>query len=98
MIFRFTFLLLVLLQVGPGGHSQQKPLRILVIKAHPDEAEEYAGGMAALYAQAGHEVKFVSLTNGDVGHWQMTKEALAERRKKEALNAAAILGVKYEIL
>ena len=54
--------------------------------------------MDALYAKAGHEVKFVSLTSGDVGHWKMTKEALAERRKKEALNAGAILGVSYEIL
>jgi len=96
--YRYVLLLLLLSHVCLSATAQQKPLRILIIKAHPDEAEEYAGGMAALYAKAGHQVKFVALTNGDVGHWQMTKKALAERRKKEALKAAAILGVTYEIL
>jgi N-acetylglucosamine malate deacetylase 1 len=71
----------------------QDSLRVLIIVAHPDEAEEYAGGTAALYSKTGAAVKFASLTNGDVGHWTMTKEALAERRKAEALAAAKILGV-----
>jgi LmbE family N-acetylglucosaminyl deacetylase len=87
-----------LLQHNIEATAQQTPLKILVIKAHPDEAEEYAGGTAALYAEAGHQVKFVSLTNGDVGHWKMTKKEIAARRKKEALKAGAILGVQYEIL
>lgn len=90
--------MLLLLSMTLQVVAQKKPLQILIIKAHPDEAEEYAGGMAALYTQAGHKVKFVSLTNGDVGHWKMTKEAIAARRKKEALKAAEVLGVSYEIL
>ncbi len=75
----------------------QDAFNIIIIKAHPDEAEEYAGGTAALLARAGHKVKFLSLTNGDVGHWKMSKDALARRRAAEANKAAKILGVTYEI-
>lgn len=58
----------------------QESLNIIIIKAHPDEAEEYAGGTAALLVEAGHKVKFLSLTNGDVGHWNMSKKEIAKRR------------------
>ena len=75
----------------------QEPLNVIIIKAHPDEAEEYAGGTAALLSMAGHNVKFLSLTNGDVGHWKMSKKELAKRRAMEANEAAKILGVTYEI-
>jgi N-acetylglucosamine malate deacetylase 1 len=72
--------------------------QVIIIVAHPDEAEEYAGGAAALLAQAGHRVKFLCTTNGDVGHWQMSKKALARRRHQEALEAGKILGIAaYEI-
>ncbi|MEH0157462.1 PIG-L family deacetylase [Limibacter armeniacum] len=88
---------IILLFFSLNIYAQQ--LRVLVIKAHPDEAEEYAGGTAALLKEAGHAVKFLSLTNGDVGHWTMTKEAIAKRRKAEALEAGKRLGgVEYEIL
>jgi len=73
-------------------------LRVLVVGAHPDEADMYAGGTAALFARAGHAVKFVSLTCGDAGHHLMDREALATRRKGEADEAARRLGVReYEI-
>ena len=76
----------------------QESLNIIIIKAHPDEAEEYAGGTAALLVEAGHKVKFLSLTNGDVGHWNMSKKEIAKRRAGEAAEAAKRLGVTYEIL
>ena len=40
-------------------------LNILVFGAHPDDCDIKAGGVAALYVQQGHCVKFVSVTNGD---------------------------------
>ena len=43
-------------------------LRILIVGAHPDDPDYSAGGTAALYARHGHQVKLVSLTNGDAGH------------------------------
>ena len=46
-------------------------LRIICFGAHPDDAEYKSGGTAALWAQHGHHVKLVSVTNGDIGHWRM---------------------------
>ncbi len=44
------------------------PLRLLIIGAHPDDADYAAGGTAALYRAAGSVVHMISLTNGDAGH------------------------------
>ena len=44
-----------------------EPLRVIMIGAHPDDCDISGGGTAALFAQMGHKVKFVSLTNGDKG-------------------------------
>jgi hypothetical protein len=47
----------------------------------------------------GHIVKFMSLTNGDAGHWEMKPEELARRRYQEAMNAKRILNLAdYEVL
>jgi LmbE family N-acetylglucosaminyl deacetylase len=74
------------------------PLRLLIIGAHPDDADYHAGGLAALYRAAGHVVQMVSLTNGDAGHHQMRGPKLAERRRAEATAAAAVIGATYEVL
>lgn len=75
------------------------PLRIIIVVAHPDEAEEYAAGTIALLTAAGHYVKILSMTNGDVGHLTMGPKPLARRRAGEAYRAARILNVAdYEIL
>ena len=58
--------------------------RYLVIGAHPDDSDLRFGGTAIKLAQAGHQVKFVSLTNGSCGHYSMGGRALAARRYKEA--------------
>jgi LmbE family N-acetylglucosaminyl deacetylase len=91
-------LLLFLLICVHVAFSQQKETRVIVIAAHPDEADEYAGGTGALFAEMGNAVKFVSLTNGDAGHWQMTKDALTKRRYNEAKEAGKRLGVEYDVL
>src|ERR1044071_6871288 len=68
-------------------------LRILVFGAHPDDAEFKAGGTAAKWAKAGHHVKLVSVTNGDIGHWQIAGGPLAQRRTAEVKQAARALGI-----
>lgn len=73
-------------------------MNILAIGAHPDDCEWACGGTAARWAAAGHRVKFVSLTNGDLGHWKTTGPELAARRKAEAARAAEILGTTSEVL
>jgi LmbE family N-acetylglucosaminyl deacetylase len=72
--------------------------RLLIIGAHPDDADYHAGGTAALYAAAGHVVKMVSLTNGDAGHQTLRGAELARRRKAEAAAAGAVIGASYDVL
>jgi LmbE family N-acetylglucosaminyl deacetylase len=74
------------------------PLRLLIIGAHPDDADYHAGGTAALYRQAGHVVKMVSLTNGDAGHQTLRGAELARRRRAEAAAAGAVIGATYDVL
>ncbi len=82
---------------GSAGADDGK-LRIIVFGAHPDDCEIRAGGVAAMWAAQGHHVKFVSTTNGDVGHWRMAGGPLAQRRKAEVEHAARILGIETEVL
>lgn len=73
-------------------------LRIIVFGAHPDDCEQKAGGVAAMWAAQGHHVKFVSTTNGDIGHAEMAGGPLAKRRTAEVKEAAKILGVETQVL
>lgn len=73
-------------------------LRIIAFGAHPDDCELSTGGVAAKWAAAGHKVKFVSTTNGDAGHFEMSGTALAARRKAEVERCAEILGITTEVL
>lgn len=73
-------------------------LRIIAFGAHPDDCEINAGGVAAMWAAQGHHVKFVSVTNGDIGHWKTAGGPLAQRRLKEVQDAAKILGIETEVL
>lgn len=73
-------------------------LRIIVFGAHPDDAEYKAGGTAAKWAKLGHHVKLVSVTNGDIGHWNMSGGELAKRRTIESKKVAEKLGVESEVL
>lgn len=73
-------------------------LRILVIGAHPDDCEWLAAGTAILYTRLGHQVKFVSLTNGDAGHHEMAGAPLARRRSAEAAAAARVVGAESLVL
>lgn len=73
-------------------------LRIIAFGAHPDDCELKAGGVAAKWAAQGHHVKFVSVTNGDIGHWKTAGGPLAQRRNQEVMNAAKILGIETTVL
>lgn len=81
-----------------GGQPPAAPLRIIAFGAHPDDAELRAGGVAALWAAAGHRVKFVAMTNGDVGHFAQAGGPLAVRRRAEVAECARIFGIETEVL
>jgi LmbE family N-acetylglucosaminyl deacetylase len=88
--------LFALFATGPA--LADDPLRIICFGAHPDDCELKAGGVAALWAAKGHKVKFVSVTNGDIGHWRESGPALARRRKDEVEAVARMLGIETEVL
>ena len=73
-------------------------LKIIVFGAHPDDCDIKAGGIAIKYANLGHEVKFVSVTNGDAGHHEIGGVELARRRRAEAQAAGAVAGIEYHVL
>src|SRR5438132_8576543 len=78
--------------------AQGGKIRVIAFGAHPDDCDIRAGGTAALFAKLGHAVRFVSVTNGDVGHQTLHGAALAKRRLGEAKESARRLGIDYQVL
>jgi LmbE family N-acetylglucosaminyl deacetylase len=78
--------------------AQNTPLRIIFIGAHPDDCDIKGGGTAALFVGLGHQVKFLSVTNGDAGHQTQGGGMLAKRRIAETQEVARRLGVSYDVL
>ncbi|WP_041632682.1 PIG-L deacetylase family protein [Maribacter sp. HTCC2170] len=93
-----TVFFLCLLLLSFINYSQSNPLNIVVIGAHPDDCDIDAGGTAILFSKMGHRVKFVSLTNGDAGHYAMGGGELAKVRIAEAKEAGKRFGVEYVVL
>jgi N-acetylglucosamine malate deacetylase 1 len=86
------------IRAAENAPPTERKLRIICFGAHPDDCELQAGGTAALWAAKGHAVKFVAVTNGDIGHWRESGRPLAVRRKAEVAKAAKILGITVEVL
>jgi bacillithiol biosynthesis deacetylase BshB1 len=63
-------------------------LDILVISAHPDDAELGCGGSIAKFISQGYTVGIVDLTQGELG-----TRGSAETRKQEAAESSVILGL-----
>lgn len=70
-------------------------MRIVCIHAHPDDAEILAGGTLAQLADAGHFITIVSMTPGDCGSASHSAEQAAAIRRKEAAEAATLIGAAY---
>lgn len=63
-------------------------LDILVLAAHPDDAELGCGGTIIKHASLGHKVGILDLTRGELG-----TRGTPETRRKEASDSARILGI-----
>src|SRR5499427_1080642 len=83
---------------APAPPANDGKLNIIVFGAHPDDAEYRGAGVAMKWAKLGHHVKFVSATNGDIGHWQMAGGPLALRRRNEVTAVDRKLGVATDVL
>ncbi|HET6330601.1 MAG TPA: bacillithiol biosynthesis deacetylase BshB1 [Holophagaceae bacterium] len=68
-------------------------LDVLVLGAHPDDAEVHVGGLLARCADKGLKAAILDLTSGDLG-----TRGTPETRHREAMEAARILGVERHIL
>ncbi|WP_321375266.1 PIG-L deacetylase family protein [uncultured Draconibacterium sp.] len=95
---RTTIILLLSCLFVFTTHAQNSKINVVVIGAHPDDADVDVGGTAYQFAQMGHNVLFVSLTNGDAGHFSKGGGALAKIRMKEAEEAGKRIGVTYKVL
>lgn len=83
----------------PGQPDQEltdEQKRVLLVAAHPDDAEFSSGGTVARWVRAGIEVIYVVATSGDKGtpDRDMTGERLSNMREDEQRAAASRLGVK----
>ncbi len=72
---------------------------VLVVAAHPDDAEFGAAGSVARWSREGRTVAYVVCTDGEKGTSDRTirSEDLAVMRRKEQEAAARILGVRQVV-
>ncbi len=69
--------------------------RVLVVAAHPDDADFGAAGTIASFTEAGLEVAYCIVTNGDAGGFDDTpREEMAAVRQAEQRAAAKVVGVE----
>lgn len=77
--------------------NAESPIKsILVVMAHPDDAEFCCGGIAKQYTDNGVAVTYIVLTGGDKGNHDLgvTVSQVVEKRMEEQRRAAAVAGVK----
>jgi LmbE family N-acetylglucosaminyl deacetylase len=77
--------------------NKPEPPRMLVLGAHPDDAEFHSGGLIAGYCEAGFPVRIVSVTNGCSGHHQRPPAELTKLRAAEAAAVGRMIGAEYEV-
>jgi len=73
-----------------------EPKRVMVIVAHPDDAEFMAAGTLAKWTKDGQELVYVVCTSGDKGSSDpsVVPAELAKVREREQRAAAAVVGAK----
>ena len=79
--------------------SYPKPERVLIVYAHPDDAEFFAGGTIARWASEGAHITLCLVTSGDKGSGDraMTSTKLMTIREAETRTAAQELGIQDTI-
>lgn len=89
--------------LNPAGKPAAKglpvtdaPERALVVMAHPDDADFSCAGTVALWTEAGAEVVYLMVTDGEAGGDELTLDSseIAAMRREEQRRAAAEVGVK----
>lgn len=69
--------------------------RVLCFAAHPDDIDFGAAGTIASWTDAGIDVRYCILTDGDAGGFsEQQRPAIVETRREEQRRAAKLVGVK----
>lgn len=76
-----------------GMGESNRSYDVLIVGAHPDDAEMGMGGTLLKLCRAGKRVKVISLTRGERGTF-----GTAEDRAREFADAAALAGFDYMML
>ena len=71
---------------------------VLVVQAHPDDAESWSGGTLKLLKDAGFTITIATMTAGGMGGMSGSEEETVALRKEEARHAASLLGAEYYCL
>ena len=74
-------------ETDPDAGAARRPMSVVVVAPHPDDAELGMGGTIARLVDEGHRVLVVDLTDGEP-----TPRGTPERRRAEAAEADRILG------
>lgn len=67
----------------------------LAIAAHPDDIEFVMAGTLLLLRDAGWEIHYLNVSTGNMGSTVMSAAQTARTRRKEAQDAAKLLGAKW---
>lgn len=71
---------------------------VLSLGAHPDDAEFFCAGTLALLHQKGWQIHIATMTPGDCGTVEYSREEISRMRKAEAAKAASLLDGSYHCL
>ena len=74
----------------PAADGDLEPVDLLVVGAHPDDAEYGMGGTLLVHQQAGYRIGVVDLTRGELG-----SKGTPELREQEAAHAAALYEARW---
>ena len=72
-------------------------MKFLMIGAHQDDNEFRVGGLTDKLVKMGHEVRFLSMCNGNGGHHILTPAETTATRAKESAKVAELLGITYDV-
>lgn len=67
----------------------------LAIAAHPDDIEFVMSGTLLLLKEAGWDIHYLNVTNGDMGSTVMSAAKTGRVRREESREAARLLGAKW---
>jgi LmbE family N-acetylglucosaminyl deacetylase len=72
--------------------------RVLAVGAHPDDVEFMCGGTVTLLSQKGFEINIATVCSGNKGSGELRPQEIANKRFKEASEAAKVLGATFTSL